>query len=143
LLLILADPCEPVELSEGNPTPMARALRARRYHCVMVDETLARLEAETRQASVPPEEKAELLRLIAMLRAEIGQLANTHADQAKSIAGFAQVSAYEATRPEQRPELVKLSLAGLEKSVEEFKATHPRLVEIVGGLSTTLSNMGL
>jgi hypothetical protein len=109
----------------------------------MLDETLARLEAEIEQAGTSPEKKAELLRLIAMLRAEIGVVARTHADQAKSIAGFAQVSAHEATRPKRRPELLNLSLAGLEKSVDEFRATHPRLVEIVGSLSAALSNMGL
>jgi hypothetical protein len=63
--------------------------------------------------------------------------------QAKSSAGFAQVSTHEATRPSQRPELLRLSLAGLEKSVDEFKTTHPRLVEIVGSLSASLSNLGL
>jgi hypothetical protein len=109
----------------------------------MLDETLAHLEAEMEQASVSPEQKAELLRLIATLRAEMGPLTHTHTEQARSIAGFTQVSAYEATRPRRRPELLKLSLAGLEKSVDEFRATHPRLVEIVGSLSSILSNIGV
>jgi hypothetical protein len=109
----------------------------------MLEETLARLEAEMAQASVSPEQKAELLQLVAKLREQVAVIAKTNADQAKSIAGFAQVSAHEAIRPSQRPELLRLSLAGLEKSVDEFRTTHPRLVEIVGSLSASLSNLGL
>jgi hypothetical protein len=109
----------------------------------MLEETLTRLAAEMEQASVSPEQKAELLTLLAKLREQVALIAKTNEDQAKSIAGFAQVSAHEATRPSQRPELLRLSLAGLEKSVDEFKTTHPRLVEIVGSLSSSLSNLGL
>ena len=109
----------------------------------MFDPTLARLEAEIQQAGISPEKKAELSKLIAALRTELGGLPQAHADQAKSIAGFAQVSAHEATRPSRRRELLETSLAGLEKSVEEFEATHPRVVQIVGALSNALSNVGL
>jgi hypothetical protein len=109
----------------------------------MVDPTLARLEAEIQQAGISPEKKAELAQLIAELRAELNRLPETHADQAKSIAGFAQVSAHEATRPAKRHDLLELSLEGLEKSVEDFEATHPRVVQIVGALSNALSNIGL
>jgi hypothetical protein len=109
----------------------------------MTDPTLARLEAEIQQAGISPEKKAELAQLIAALRAELNQLPEAHEDQAKSIAGFAQVSAHEATRPKRRRELLEVSLAGLEKSVEEFEATHPRLVQVVGALSAALSNVGL
>ena len=109
----------------------------------MLDDTLARLEAEMGKAGVSPEKKAELLQLMSTLREEITRLPAAHANKAKSIAGFAEVSAHEATRPKRRPELLELSLAGLEKSVEEFEATHPRLVEIAGSLSNALANVGL
>jgi hypothetical protein len=31
----------------------------------------------------------------------------------------------------------------LQRSVQEFEQTHPRLVEVVGSLSAILSNVGL
>jgi hypothetical protein len=82
------------------------------------------------------------LRQFSTLRAEIDELARTDADRAKTIAGFAELSAHEATRPKPHPELLKLSVTGLQESVQEFEKTHPRLVEIVGSLSTILSNIG-
>jgi Domain of unknown function (DUF4404) len=109
----------------------------------MLDETIAQLQAELDGADVGPEKKAELLRLLSSLRAEVGQLAQTDADQAKSIAAFAHLSAHEATRTRPRRELLELSLTGLRKSVREFEQTHPRLVEAVGSLATSLSNLGV
>jgi len=109
----------------------------------MLDETIARLQAELEGADVGPEKKAELLRLLASLRAEVGQLARTDAEQATSIAAFAQLSAHEATRARPRRELLEVSLTGLRKSVREFEQTHPRLVEAVGSLATSLSNLGV
>jgi hypothetical protein len=104
-----------------------RSLARGGYDDVMVDE----------------KRKAELLKQLETLRAELDQLARTDADRAKTIAGFAELSAHEATRPKPHPELLMLSVTGLQKSVQEFEATHPRLVEIVGSLSAILSNIGL
>jgi hypothetical protein len=92
---------------------------------------------------VDEKKKAELLRQFSTLRAEIDELARTDADRAKTVAGFAELSAHEATRAKPHPELLKLSVTGLQKSVQEFEQTHPRLVEIVGSLSAILSNIGL
>lgn len=92
---------------------------------------------------VDEKKKAELLQQFSTLRAEIDELARTNADRAKTIAGFADLSVHEATRPKPHPELLKLSVTGLQKSVQEFEETHPRLVEIVGSLSAILSNIGL
>jgi hypothetical protein len=87
--------------------------------------------------------KAELQKHLSALQTEIDQLARTDADRAKTVAGFADLSAHEATRPRPNRELLGLSLSGLRKSVQEFEETHPRLVEIVGSLSATLSSIGL
>lgn len=92
---------------------------------------------------VDEKKRAELSQQLSALRAELDELARTDADRAKTVAGFAELSAHEATRPQPHPELLKLSLTGLQKSVQEFEATHPRLVEIVGSLSASLSNIGL
>lgn len=92
---------------------------------------------------VDEKRKAELLRQMAVLQAELDALGRTDADRAKTISGFAELSAHEATRPKPRPELLKLSVAGLQVSIREFEQTHPRLVEIVGSLSALLSSIGL
>src|SRR5580692_1587688 len=81
---------------------------------------------------VDEKRKAELLKQLETLRAELDELARTDADRAKTIAGFAELSAHQATSARPRPELLELSVTGLQKSVQEFEATHPRLIEIVG-----------
>src|SRR5262249_45777804 len=92
---------------------------------------------------VDEKRKAELEQQLSTLRAELDELARTDADGAKTVAGFAELSAHEATRARPNPELLGLSLAGLRRSAKEFEQTHPRLVEIVGSLSAILSNVGL
>jgi hypothetical protein len=92
---------------------------------------------------VDEKRKAEVLRQLSTLQAELDELSRTDRDQAKTIAGFAELSAHEATRSHTRPELLTLSVTGLRKSVQDFEATHPRLVEIVGSLSALLSSIGV
>jgi len=41
------------------------------------------------------------------------------------------------------PELVRLSITGLSRSVEGFEKTHPKLVQAVNSICTTLSNLGI
>lgn len=110
----------------------------------MIEETIGQIERRIRAAeSVGPERREELLQLVATLKSEVTALAQTHEDQARSIAGFAQVSAHEATRSEQNPQLVQLSLNGLRSSVAGFEKSHPRLVQIVNGVSNLLSSLGI
>jgi hypothetical protein len=90
-----------------------------------------------------PKTKAELEQVLSKLRDEVGQLAETHADEAKSISAFAALSEHEATRAKPRPELRALAIEGLQRSVHQLEDTHPRLVEIVGMLSSLLSNVGM
>lgn len=92
---------------------------------------------------VDEKKKAELHRHLSSLRAELDELARTDADAARTVAGFADLSAHEATRARSNRELLELSVTGLRKSVQELERTHPRLVEIVGSLSAALSNVGL
>jgi hypothetical protein len=87
--------------------------------------------------------KAELQKHLSALQAELGELARTDADRAKTVAGFAELSAHEASRQKPNRELLGLSLSGLRKSVQEFEESHPRLVEIVGSVSAILSSVGL
>jgi phage I-like protein len=109
----------------------------------MIQDTIAEIEARLRQGGLEEPKREELLRLLDTLKAEVAGLSQTHAAQAQSIAGFTAVSTHEATREEKNPHLVQLSLKGLASSVEEFEASHPRLVEVVNRICTTLSNLGI
>jgi hypothetical protein len=110
----------------------------------MIQDTIAKIEARLQKAeSIKDENKAELLQLLSTLRGEISELSRTNAEQAQSIAGFAELSTHEATREEKNPELVQLSLKGLSSSVEGFEQSHPKLVQAVNAVCTALSNIGI
>ena len=110
----------------------------------MIEDTIGKIEARIQAAdSIKEERRQELLELLGTLKAEVATLSETHQEQAQSIAGFADVSAHEATRSEQNADLLKLSLRGFTTSVEGFEESHPRLVRIVNAISNTLSNLGI
>jgi Domain of unknown function (DUF4404) len=110
----------------------------------MIEDTIGAIENRIRSAeNIKEERRRELLELIATLKTEVGRLSETHTEQAESIAAFADVSTREATRMQQDPRLLELSLQGLGSSVEEMEETHPRLVQIVNAISNTLSNLGI
>ena len=110
----------------------------------MIEETLGKIEAKIEGAeAIKEERKRELLQLLGTLKSEVAELSKTHGEQAESIAGFAEVSTHEATRAEQNPHLLRLSLEGLSSSVNELEKSHPRLVQIVNAISNTLSNLGI
>ena len=110
----------------------------------MIEKTIGEIEEKIRGAeTVGEERKRELIELLARLKTEVGTLAKTHGEQAESIAGFAQLSAHEAMRGEQNPQLRELSVRGLQSSVEGFEKSHPRLVEIVNRIRSTLANLGI
>jgi len=110
----------------------------------MIENTIGKIEERIRGAeAIKDARRQELLQLLGTLKSEVAELSKTHGEQAQSIAGFTEVSAHEATRAEQNPELLKLSLDGLGSSVREFEQSHPRLVQIVNSISNTLSNLGI
>ena len=110
----------------------------------MIQDTISKIEERIRAAeAVGGENKAELLKLLAALKSEVSGLSQTHSEEAQSIAGFTAVSTHEATREEPNPELVNLSLKGLSSSVQGFEESHPRLVQVVNSICTTLSNLGI
>ena len=110
----------------------------------MIEKTISEIEAQIGGAeAVSAERKQELLKLLATLKTEVAELSKTHDEQANSIAGFAKISAHEATRTEQNRELRELSLKGLRSSAEGFEKSHPHLVQIVNRISQTLSDLGI
>ena len=110
----------------------------------MIEDTISKIEARIQGTeAVKAERRQELLQLLGTLKSEVAGLSKTHQEQAESIAGFTELSTHEATRTQQDPALLKLSLEGLGQSVEGFKKSHPRLVQIVNSISNTLSNLGI
>ncbi len=110
----------------------------------MIEDTIGKIEARIQGSdAIKEERRRELLQLLGTLKSEVAELSKTHEEQAQSIAGFTEVSAHEATRTQQNPELLKLSLEGLGSSVREIEESHPRLVQIVNAISSALSNLGI
>ncbi|MDA0578142.1 MAG: DUF4404 family protein [Verrucomicrobia bacterium] len=110
----------------------------------MLDETLTKLETRVRGLnSVSEEKKTELAALLVTLRQEVGTLSKTQAEQAQNIARQVALSAHEATRPDASAEDQQTSRDALSESVKEFEASHPKLVQIVNSICTTLSNLGI
>jgi hypothetical protein len=111
---------------------------------VMIPETLSQIEARIRQtSSLTEDNKAELLKLLAALRTEIGDLARTKSDEAHRIAAIAHNSTEAATHDQTNPELVKQSLDQLASAVSGFEESHPRLVEVVNRMATMLARSGI
>lgn len=110
----------------------------------MIEDTIGKIEARIEGSDAIKEDRRhELLELLGTLKSEVAELSKTHGEQAESIAGFTEVSAHEATRVEQNPELLELSLEGMSSSVREFEESHPRLVQVVNAISNALSNLGI
>lgn len=110
----------------------------------MIDETIGKIEARIQSAdSVSEERRRELLQLLGTLKSQVAELSRTHSEHAQSIAGFTELSAHEAMRKEQNPQLLDLSLKGLNSSIEGFEKSHPKLAQIVNEISKTLSNLGI
>ena len=110
----------------------------------MIENTISEIEAKIRSTeSVSDDHKRELLRLLGTLKTEVGTLAQTHGEQADSIANFARLSTLEATRSEPNAQLRELSNQGLLSSVGGFEQSHPQLVQIVNSISSTLANLGI
>jgi hypothetical protein len=128
------------------PCPLFRAyyLGTGNRSEAMIGDTIGKIEARIQGAdAIKEERRQELLHLLGTLKSEVAELSKTHGEQAESIAGFTELSTHEATRTEQNPELLDLSLQGLSSSVAGFEDSHPRLVQIVNAISNTLSNLGI
>jgi hypothetical protein len=109
-----------------------------------MQDTISKIEERIRGAGALKEEnRMELLRLLGELKAQINALSQTHQDQARSIAGYTEISAHEATRASKNSALLKHSVLGLETSVSEMEVSHPQLAAVVNRLATMLSNMGI
>jgi malonyl CoA-acyl carrier protein transacylase len=104
----------------------------------MIQDTIAELEARLHKAeAVNPESRAELLRLIALLKHELRERGETQASSPQTHL----IS--EEDREKRRAELSMLSLDELSDSVTRFEETHPQLVQVVNRICQTLANLGI
>ena len=87
--------------------------------------------------------KAELLRLLASLKAEIATLEHTHVEHAESVISLAERSMHEAIRQPKDPQLAASALQELAASVAELEVSHPQLVNVVNAISVLLANIGI
>jgi hypothetical protein len=109
----------------------------------MAQETIEKINRQLQNANITAAQKKELQVLLATLKNEIKVLEKTNNEDARSIVGFTEISAHEATKTEKNPDLMDAALKGLNYSVKEFEVTHPELVRIVNSISIMLSNIGI
>jgi hypothetical protein len=110
----------------------------------MIEERFQKTESAVKDAeNISADKKAELLGQLSKLKSAVGRVSETHQEDARSIARFAEASAREATRKKKKPALLKTALDGLKQSVEEFEASHPELVAAVNQYATFLAEIGI
>jgi len=92
----------------------------------MIEETIGELEAKIRGAdSLGDERKRDLTASLAKLKTEIAALKESH----------------DAARETQQS--LKGSVEELRSSVTGFEQSHPKLVQLVNNISSTLANLGI
>ena len=110
----------------------------------MLHETISRIEGQLKGSnSLDAAKKQELLSLVNELKKEVGVLAETHHEDARSIASYTETSVHEATRGERNEELLSHSLEGMKLSVRRFEVSHPRLTGLVNTIGRTLWEIGI
>jgi hypothetical protein len=110
----------------------------------MVRETITRIEQQLKaDSSLDAGKKGQLLSLVGELKREVAALEETHQEDARSIASYAEASVHEATRREKNTELLTHSLDGMALSVRRFEVSHPRLTGLVNSIGQTLWKIGI
>ena len=98
----------------------------------MIEETIRQIEARLdASTNLAPETRAELVTLLAKLRAEASQLPARERPEA------------EAGDEPADEESMQEHVDKLRSSVEEFEVSHPKVVQLVNHLANTLSGLGI
>ena len=98
----------------------------------MIEETIRQIEARLNASTnLAPETRAELVTLLAKLRAEASQLPARERPEPEA----GDESADEAPMQEH--------VDKLRSSVEEFEVSHPKVVQLVNHLANTLAGLGI
>ncbi|MEL0083827.1 MAG: DUF4404 family protein [Gammaproteobacteria bacterium] len=112
----------------------------------MIKQRLEQIEQKLHAAEALTDDlREQLLDKLAALRSELEaeNADDFDPESLSSLVGFTQLSAHEALRPQQDPELLKLALQGVERNLEQFEAEHPQLVNLINNFCITLANMGI
>jgi hypothetical protein len=98
----------------------------------MVEDRIRNIETRVEaSANLPDAAKAELLGLLAALRAELQGVKKEHLERAEGAAHAAHGESLDD------------ALGGLTGTVTELEAMHPRLAELANRLAVALANMGI
>jgi hypothetical protein len=101
----------------------------------MVEDRLRNIEARVQaSANLPDAAKAEMLELLAAIRAELHGVKKEHLERAEGSAA--------APAPE-HGETLDHALGALTGTMAELEATHPRLADLANRLAVALANMGI
>ena len=110
----------------------------------MLQETLKRIDHIISQSDkLSATSRQELIDLLSQLDSELQAVEKDHGHKAHSIASFTNVTAHESLRDDPDPELVSLSSKGLQRTVEEFEVSHPKLYEVIQAICIRLTGMGV
>ncbi|HTV41269.1 MAG TPA: DUF4404 family protein [Candidatus Sulfotelmatobacter sp.] len=91
----------------------------------MIQQCISDIEAKIRAEPMSDAKRGELLQLIATLKTEIAAL-----DQASKAS-------------HEKKQVLKNSVDELRSSVEGFEQSHPKIVQAINSISSTLSNWGV
>ena len=98
----------------------------------MIEETIQQIEARLNQTpQLTPETRAELLALVARLRAEAVNLPPIRSTPGDPLGKAGEVRTLQQ------------DVVHLRDSVEQFEETHPRLVQLANHLASTLAGLGI
>ncbi|MDD5697441.1 MAG: DUF4404 family protein [Victivallaceae bacterium] len=102
------------------------------------------IEKEIRETSqLDARIKEDLLDLMCSLKTELSDLNKIRPDTAQDIADKTQVSTKQLLASGGEPAEFRENIAGLRGTVEEFEASHPKLVGIINHLCMMLSDLGI
>ncbi|MFC1752780.1 DUF4404 family protein [Thermoproteota archaeon] len=110
----------------------------------MINNNLERIERIINESNrLSNDKKQELLHLVENLNKRLVELSQTNDEEARSISDFAKLTTQETLREKRDEELVAISQKGLQASIRQFEASHPKLIEAINTLFTDLSNLGI
>ena len=109
----------------------------------MAKDTIKRIEERLNAASLTDDDKQAISGLLNELREELDTVPAEQEDQARSVAGFTELGAHEATKSAPNAGALDSAVSGMRQSVHEFEQSHPKLVQVVNSIATALSNIGL
>jgi len=110
----------------------------------MALDRLGQLEARIHEShDLNPQQKAELLQLLAELKAAMAERSITEIAPPQGPTSAPDSSAPEGTRQDTPQHPVRMAMDDLSSSIEAFEASHPEFVNTVNHISTFLANIGI